>query len=49
MSVIPTSSWRTVFRTLVALGALGAVVGQSPLARAQAITEEAAHTIGVDA
>jgi hypothetical protein len=35
--------------TLVALVALAAAVSQSPVARAQAITEEQAHAIGVDA
>jgi hypothetical protein len=35
--------------SLIAMVALGAAVSQALVARAQGITEEAAHTIGVDA
>ena len=40
---------RTLSKTLFAVVALGAAVFQSPLARAEAITEQEAHDIGVNA
>jgi hypothetical protein len=49
MCTIPASRRRTPLNTLIALAALGAAVSQAPAARAQAITEEAAHAIGVEA
>jgi hypothetical protein len=49
MSVVAASRRRTPLNTLIAVLALGAAVSHAPVARAQAITEEAAHAIGVDA
>jgi hypothetical protein len=48
-SAMPGSRRSAPFSTLFAVAAFGAAVSQAPVARAQAITEEAAHAIGVDA
>jgi hypothetical protein len=49
MCAISVSRRRTPFNTLIAAVALGTAVSQAPVARAQPITEEQAHAIGVDA
>jgi hypothetical protein len=49
MSNTPAPGRRTLFNTLFAVVALGAAVSQSPMARAQAISEQDAHDIGVNA
>jgi hypothetical protein len=49
MSVPPAPRWRTRPNMLFTAVALAAAVCQSPVARAQAITEQEAHAIGVDA
>ena len=49
MSVPPAPGRRTLHSMLLAVVALAAGVGQSQMARAQAITEEDAHAIGVTA
>jgi hypothetical protein len=44
-----SARWRTISKFLFAVAGLGAVVCQSQMARAQAITEQEAHDIGVNA
>ena len=49
MSVSSALRGRTLFNTLLAVVSLGTTVSQSPMARAQVITEQDAHAIGVNA
>lgn len=49
MFVTPAPARRTLFNTLLATVAFLAAVSQSPTARAQAISEQDAHAIGVNA
>ena len=49
MFVTPAPRTRTLFNTLLAIVSLGTTVSQSPMARAQAITEQDARAIGVNA
>jgi hypothetical protein len=44
-----SARWRTISKFLFAVAGLGAVVCQSQMARAQVITEQEAHDIGVNA
>ena len=49
MRATQTFKSHALFNTICALAALGAGVSQSPMARAQAISEQEAHDIGVSA